>query len=345
MDLITDLPKSEGFDSILTIVDQGCSKAAKFIPCNKTIDGPGVAQEYLKHLVPWFGVPKCIISNRDPHFTSNFSKAICKALGIQQNLSTMFHPRTDGQTEWMNTWIEQYLQPWTTGQQNKWAKLLLIAEFAHNSWKNDTMHHSPHELLIGTRPQVNIQLIKGNTPAADIRLKELEEARQEVQKNLEVQQSRKDDKRMTEMKTGDKVWLEGKNLHITGTHKLLPKRYGPFTIMERIGPVAYRLELPLSMKVHNVFHIDLLMPYKEMEQYGTPYTRPPPVINQGEEEYEIKSIISDRSFGRNWKKQYLVHWKGYPSSNNSWVDHEDLHAPEILQEYLLHSAKAGQTNV
>jgi len=66
MDLITDLPKSQGFNSILTIVNQGCSKAAKFIPCTKTINGTGVALEYLKHLVPWFGLPKRIISDRDP---------------------------------------------------------------------------------------------------------------------------------------------------------------------------------------------------------------------------------------------------------------------------------------
>jgi len=66
MDLIMDLPKSQGFDPILTIVDQGCSKAAKFIPCTKTIDRTGVALEYLKHLVPWFGLPKRIISDRDP---------------------------------------------------------------------------------------------------------------------------------------------------------------------------------------------------------------------------------------------------------------------------------------
>ena len=66
MDLITDLPLSHRFDSILTIVNQGCSKAAKFIPCNKTIDGTGVANEYLKHLVPWFGLPKRIISDQDP---------------------------------------------------------------------------------------------------------------------------------------------------------------------------------------------------------------------------------------------------------------------------------------
>jgi hypothetical protein len=70
MDLITDLPRSEGYDAILTIVDQGCSKAAKFIPCNKTIDTEGVAREYLHHLVPWFGLPKWIISDHDPRFAS-----------------------------------------------------------------------------------------------------------------------------------------------------------------------------------------------------------------------------------------------------------------------------------
>jgi len=73
MDLITNLPKSQGFNSVLTIVDQGCLKVAKFIPCTKTIDGPGVANEYLKYLVPWFGLPKCIISDCDPCFTSAFA--------------------------------------------------------------------------------------------------------------------------------------------------------------------------------------------------------------------------------------------------------------------------------
>ena len=73
MDLITDLPKSQGFNSVLMIVDQGCSKVAKFIPCTKTIDRPGVANKYLKHLVPWFGLLKCIISDCDPCFTSAFA--------------------------------------------------------------------------------------------------------------------------------------------------------------------------------------------------------------------------------------------------------------------------------
>ena len=76
----------------------------------------------------------------------------------------------------------------------------------------------------------------------------------------------------TEMKVGDKVWLEGKNLSVTGSRKLLPQQYGPFTIKQRVGQVAYKLKLPLCMKIHDVFHIDLLMPYKETKAYGTPYT-------------------------------------------------------------------------
>jgi len=123
---ITDLPKSQGFDSILMIVNQGCSKAAKFIPCMKMINGTGVALEYLKHLVPWFGLPKQIISDCNPWFTSAFVKEMCKALGIQQHLSTAFYPCTDGQTEHMNAWIEQYLQPWTSGNPQPGVNFYLL---------------------------------------------------------------------------------------------------------------------------------------------------------------------------------------------------------------------------
>ena len=185
-----------------------------------------------------------------------------------------FHPRTNSQTERMNAWIEQYLRPWTSQRQNNWAKLLPITEFAHNSWKSDTMRKSPHELLIGIKPHINIKLIDENIPAALKRLQLLEESRKEVQTWLEQLQRGKDIRVPTEMKVGDKVWLEGKNLSVTGSWKLPSRWYGPFTIKQRIGQVAYKLELPSCMKIHDVFHVDLLMPYKETEAYGTPYTQP-----------------------------------------------------------------------
>jgi hypothetical protein len=92
LDLITDLPLSGKYDAILTIVDQGCSKAAKFILCTKTITGEGVAALYVRYLLPWFGLPKQIISDRDPRFAGTFATEVCRQTGIQQNLSTAFHP-------------------------------------------------------------------------------------------------------------------------------------------------------------------------------------------------------------------------------------------------------------
>jgi hypothetical protein len=131
----------------------------------------------------------------------------------------------------------------------------------------------------------------------------------------------------------DQVWLEAKNLKVTGNQKLLPKWYGPYQITKKISPVAYRLQLPSTMKIHNVFYIDLLSPYKVTEAYGEPYTCPPPVIEEEEEQYEIDTILDMRRYGKRKTLQYLVHWKGYPHVDNSWVNHKDLNAPDLLKEF------------
>jgi len=99
MDLITGLPSVRGKDAILTIIDHGCSRAALFLPCSTTITGPGIAALYLKNIYPWFGLPKKVITDRDPHFTSHFGKGLATKIGAQQNISTTFHPRTDGLSE------------------------------------------------------------------------------------------------------------------------------------------------------------------------------------------------------------------------------------------------------
>src|SRR6266566_6857132 len=99
MDLITGLPTHKGKNAILTIVDQGCSRAAIFLPCNTTITGPGIAQLYLDNVYRWFRLPSKIISDRDPRFTSHFSKALTNKLQTQRNVSTAFHPQTDGLSE------------------------------------------------------------------------------------------------------------------------------------------------------------------------------------------------------------------------------------------------------
>ena len=294
MDLITDLPLSNKYDAILTIVDQGCSKAAKFIPCHKTIDGQGVAQLYFKHLFPWFGIPKQIISDRDPRFTSHFSKAVCKATGIQQNISTAFHPCTDGQTERMNRWIEDYLRHFVSGRQNNWNTLLPVAEFTHNSWKHESTKHTPHELITGINPSIIITTPDDAVPAVQERLKMLQDARSDAQKAL--QRRIKPLITPRTFVTGNKVWLDACNLKIKSpSRKLSPRRYGPFEILKQVSPVTYRIKLPSSMKIHNVFHVDLLIPYQETDAYGTAYPQPPPELIDGEEEYEVEEIIADRT--------------------------------------------------
>jgi chromodomain-containing protein len=330
---------SEGHDSVLTIVDQGCSKAAKFLPCRKTIDGPEVARLYLMHLVPLFGLPKCIISNRDPCFASQFATMLCRALGIQQNLLMAFHPRTDRQTERMNAWLEQYLRPWCALHPKGWAQLLPIVEYAHNSWKHNMLKKTPHELITGMTLSVNIDLIPDHVPATQEWLQTLQETQVDLQRCLNHLQRVKDDKKLPQLTIGQRVWLEGCNLHVRGPAKLLPKRYGPFQITQKIGNVAYQLELPPSIKVHNVFHVDLLTPYKETEEYGQAYTRPPPITVHSEEEYEVESILQARRKGVGDSLKYKVHWKGYPSADDLWVPHEDLHLPDLLKEFYAQGEK------
>jgi len=99
MDLIIRLPPNGDLDSILTIIDHGCSCAAVFLPCSSTITGPKVVQLYLDNVYKWFGLLSKMISDRDPRFTSHFAKALALKLGVAQNLSTAFHPQTDGLSE------------------------------------------------------------------------------------------------------------------------------------------------------------------------------------------------------------------------------------------------------
>ena len=87
------------------------------------------------------------------------------------------------------------------------------------------------------------------------------------------------------------------------------------------------------MKIHDVFHIDLLIPYNETEAYGEMHPHPPPKLIDGEEEYEVQEILNDCINRRSKKRQFFVRWKGYKASEDSWVDEADIHAPELLEEY------------
>ena len=133
--------------------------------------------------------------------------------------------------------------------------------------------------------------------------------------------------------TGDKVWLESKNLKLWyKSWKLAPKQEGPFKIQKVLGPLTYWLELPKQWKIHPVFHTTLLSPYKENDTYGNNFTHPPPDLIDGQEEYEVEAILSHKQLGRGYS--YLIKWKGYPSSDNSWEPEQNIvNAPELLPLY------------
>jgi hypothetical protein len=98
---------------------------------------------------------------------------------------------------------------------------------------------------------------------------------------------------------GDAIWLKAKNLKLLHqSPKLAPKRYGPFRVEASISPVAYKFRLPAAWNIHPVFNASLLSPYRETTAHGPNFTRPPPDLIQGEEEYEVEQIHNHRHHGR-----------------------------------------------
>jgi len=321
MDFITKLPRSGGYDTILTVTDTDCLKASIFIPCNEAIDSEGVTLLYLNHITPHYGIPRKIISDRDVRFTSKFATELCKLLHIKQNISTAYHPQTDGSSKRTNQTLEQYLRVFCGMQQNNWHAWLPLAQYTKNSWPSATTKKTPFDLLIGYTPQIHQPTRLSNLPTFEQRLSAIKEARNAAQEAQRKAQESwiKERPRFTPFEEGTKVWLEGTNLRLPSniTTKLAPRRYGPFMVAAKISNVAYKLSLPPTWKIHDVFHASLLMPYKETDQHGPNFIEPPPDIIEGKEEWEVEQIIKERTYGRWKKKQYLVRWKGYSPAHDS----------------------------
>ena len=293
MDLITGLPKHNGKDTILTIIDHKCSRVAIFLPCTTKITGLGIAQLYMDHVYRWFGLPTKIISYRDPRFTSHFGKALTKKLGIHQNLSTTFHPQTDGISEQKNQWVKQYLHLVTSASPEDWTHWLAIATAIHKNRRNEITDLSPNQILLG----FETMLLPSKTPpsnnkAAEQRLNLVHQKR--LQAIDVINQATKGKSVIpSQYKVIDEVWLEASNLKTRHQKtKLAPKRYGPFKIIREISPVAYQIKLPASWGIHDVFHASLLTPYHETAAHGPNYSRPPLDVIEGEEEYAVEKIIN-----------------------------------------------------
>jgi Integrase zinc binding domain/Chromo (CHRromatin Organisation MOdifier) domain len=333
LDFIVKLPESNGYNTILTITDHDCSKAALFISCNETIDSEGVAKLYASHVVPHYGLPRKIISDRDPRFMSNFTTELCRILGVKQNISTAYHPQTDGQSERTNQSLEQYLRMVCANDQHSWAEWLPLAQYTQNSWPSSTTKKTPYELILGYTPHVHQPMRATMVPGVATRLQQIKDhrliAREALQK---AQDHMTKETKYRPFKEGERVWLEGTHLKLPyETMKLAPRRYGPFHITSKVSDVAYCLRIPEKWKIHNVFHASLLTPYKETEKHSPNFLEPPPDLIDGEEEWEVEEILGDRQYRH--KRQYLIQWKGYAPAHDSWVDESELNAPDLIEAY------------
>ena len=115
------------------------------------------------------------------------------------------------------------------------------------------------------------------------------------------------------------------------TIKLRAKHFGPFKVTRLVERTSYELALPPQWKIHNVFHASLLLLYVETEEHGRNFEEPPPELIDDEPEWEVEWILGSRR--RHHQLQYLIKWMGYSDAHNSWEKEEDVHAPELIDQY------------
>ncbi len=219
-------------------------------------------------------------------------------LGIQRNLSTAFHPQTDGLSERKNQWIEQYLQLVTSNNPKGWMHWLTLATTVHNNQVNTTTGLSPNQILFGYNPTLNSdKVLQTHNALVKSRIQTMTKNRADAIQALNKVANQKGPP-PSQFHVKERVWLDASHLKLPHQKaKLTPKHLGPFKITQEISLVAYCLELPVNWWIHDVFHASLLTPYYETQAHGPNFTRPPPDLIDGEEEYEIERIVTHRQFG------------------------------------------------
>lgn len=343
MDFITQLPPTKNkYDSITVFVDR-LTKRVHFTPSFTSDDALAVAKIFIKEIFKQHGLPKSIVSDRDPKFTSRFWKELCNLLGIQLKMSTAQHPETDGQTERANRSLEEMLRHYVSYAQDDWDEHLPILEYAYNNSIHSSTKLTPFFADNGRNPSSTIlpNSSYSHVPKASELVTQLESIRQRVIVLLEKAQLRQrkyadQNRKEEEFNINDLVLLKNTNINPevytnSSTKKLLPKYSGPYKIIEKIGKVAYKLELGDKIRAHPVFHVSVLRKY--FQDQSRKFNPVDPIIINNEVEYEVEDILDSRNYRK--KKQYLVRWKGYPLYDATWENEDNLkNAPDIIRKYL-----------
>ncbi|GJT88966.1 putative reverse transcriptase domain-containing protein [Tanacetum coccineum] len=264
MDFVTKLPKSsQGYDTIWVIVDR-LTKSA--MPMRETDPMDKLARMYLKEVVTKHGIPVSIICDRDPRFASNFWKSLQKALGTSLDMSTAYHPQTDGQSERTIQTLEDMLRACVIDFGNGWVKHLPLVEFSYNNSYHASIKAAPFEALYGRKCRSPVcwaevgQVQLTGPELVQETTERIIQIKQRIQTARDRQKSYADLKRKPmEFQVGDKVMLKvspWKGVVRFGKRgKLNPRYVGPFKVLKKVGAVAYKLELPQELsRVHNTFH-------------------------------------------------------------------------------------------
>ncbi|GJX69336.1 putative reverse transcriptase domain-containing protein [Tanacetum coccineum] len=243
MDFITKFPKSSsGYDTIWVIIDR-LTKSAHFLPIREDYKTKKLAKTYVNEIVARHGVPVSIISDRDGRFTSHLWQALQEALGTRLDMSTAYHPQTDGQSERTIQTLEDMLRACVMDFGGSWDTHLPLIEFSYNNSYHTSIKCAPFEALYGR---------KCRSPVI------WTEVGEKVARKLAIKR-----RKPLEFEVGDRVLLKvspWKGVVRFGKKgKLAPRYVGPFEIIERVGLVAYRLKLPQELScVHDTFHVSNL---------------------------------------------------------------------------------------
>lgn len=324
-DFITDLPRSCGSDSVMVVVDR-LSKMVRLIPCNKTISSELAAKKYRDYVWKDFGLPYRIISDRGPQFVSNFMRALNQLLGITENLSTARRPQTDGQTERANQELEQYLRVFCNERQSDWAEWLSCAEFAINNRVNASTGFSPFFLNYGReplRPLMPMRNATSSVPQANAFAAQMKALTQETSSALRLAAASmkraydRHHRAAPALEIGSLVWLDAHGLNTNRPSKKLDdRRYGPFQVLKRIGLQSYRLELPSSWKIHDVFHVSKLTPF--VAPSFASQTSSPSIPEIPDDTPIIASVLNHHNLRH--ARHFLVLLENQSREDATWMD-------------------------
>ena len=273
MDFVTGLPKTQrGHDAIWVIVDR-LTKSAHFIATNNTYSLERYARLFVDEIVRLHGAPVSIVSDRDPRFTSRFWPKLQDAMGTKLHFSTAFHPQTDGQSERTIQTLEDMLRACVMEFKGSWDNYLALIEFAYNNSYQSSIGMAPYEALygrmcrtpvcwdeVGERRLIGLEIVQDTTEKVNM-------IRERLKIANDRQKSYADNRRRDlQFEIGDQVFLKispWKGVLRFGKRGKLSLRYiGPYEIVSKVGPIAYKLKLPPELsRIHDTFHVSMLRKY------------------------------------------------------------------------------------